>query len=100
MVGHEQEDGGVSAVERVAVPFELRSLDAVAAGELLGYTARTVREELACKPDFPKRVDSDGHPRWIAGELLAWREANRAGRRVSRQKSGSRAKANAGRGAR
>ena len=88
----------MSAAEKI--PFELRSLDAEAAGELLGYTARTVREELACKPGFPKRVDCEGRPRWIAGELLAWREANRAGRQASRRKSGSRAAASAGRGAR
>lgn len=74
----------------VLVPFELRSLDAEAAGELLGYAARTVREDLACKPDFPKRVDQDGHPRWIAGELMAWREANRVGRKARRRSRESR----------
>lgn len=73
-----------------AIPFELRSLDAAAAGELLGYTARHVAERLACLPDFPKRVDRDGRPRWIAGELLAWREANRADRQVRRRRRGSR----------
>jgi hypothetical protein len=83
-----------------AIPFELRSLDATEAGELLGYTARTVREELACKPDFPKRVDSDGRPRWIAGELMAWREANRACRRGSRRRSGSKSATSASHGAR
>ena len=80
------------------IPFELRSLDAESAGELLGYSARTVREELACKPDFPKRVDRDGHPRWIAGELIAWREANRVGRRARRQTSRSKASSSASRG--
>lgn len=90
----------MSAAEKVAIPFELRSLDATQAGELLGYTARTVREELACKPDFPKRVDSDGHPRWIAGELMAWREANRASRQARRRRSGSTAKVNASPGGR
>lgn len=73
-----------------AIPFELRSLDAEAAGELLGYTARTVREELAARPDFPKRVDADGYPRWIAGELLAWRDAIQSGRQGRRRSSGSR----------
>lgn len=73
-----------------AIPFELRSLDATQAGELLGYKARTVREDLASKPGFPKRVDDDGNPRWIAGELIVWREANRDGRRARRRPPGNR----------
>lgn len=83
-----------------AIPFELRSLDSAEAGELLGYSARTVREELACKPDFPKRVDSDGRPRWIAGELLAWRAANQAGRQGRRRRLGSKSSGSANHGAR
>ena len=82
------------------IPFELRSLDAKEAGELLGYEARTVREDLACQPDFPKRCDKDGHPRWIAGELLEWRAVNQAGRRARRQKPRSKASGSASRGAR
>lgn len=72
---------------RDQIPFELHSLDAEQAGELLGYSARYVREDLACRPDFPKRADGDGHPRWIAGELLAWREAIQAGRQARRRRS-------------
>jgi hypothetical protein len=49
-----------------------------------------VRDHLACRPDFPKRADSGGHPRWIAGELIAWRETNRADRQVRRRRSRSR----------
>lgn len=75
-----------SAMHRPDIPFELRSLDAEQAGELLGYKATYVRDHLACRPDFPKRVDSDGHPRWIAGELIAWRAANRVGRRTRRRR--------------
>lgn len=78
----------MTAAERI--PFELRSLDAEAAGELLGYTGRHVAERLACLPDFPKRVDRDGRPRWIAGELMAWREANRVDRQARRRRRGSR----------
>ena len=89
----------MSAAERLSIPFELRSLDAEQAGELLGYSARYVREDLACRADFPKRVDGDGHPRWIAGELLAWREAIRAGRQVRRRRSRSRSSATASPGA-
>lgn len=73
----------------MTIPFELRSIDSEEAGQLLGYSARNVRERLACKPDFPKRVDAGGAPRWIAGELLAWREANRAGRQARRRRSRS-----------
>ena len=74
------------AVGNGDVPFELRSLDAAAAGGLLGYEPRTVREDLASKPGFPKRVDAGGNPRWIAGELMAWRESNRAVERESVRK--------------
>lgn len=80
------------------IPFGLRSLDAKAAGELLGYPPRYVTERLACLPDFPKRVDRDGRPRWIAGELLAWREANRADRQARRRRRGSKSAGSAGRG--
>lgn len=84
----------------LSVPFELRSLDAKAAGELLGYPPRYVTERLACLPDFPKRVDRDGRPRWVAGELLEWREANRSSRSVRRRRRGSNAAASASPGAR
>lgn len=63
------------------IPFELRSLGAEEAGELLGYSARHVCERLAARPDFPKRCDEDGRPRWIAGELIDWRD------RVQRRRS-------------
>ena len=78
----------MSDADQVQVPFELRSLSAAQAGELLGYSATYVRDHLACKPSFPKRVDSDGHPRWIAKELMEWREsiqADRQGRRRRRR---------------
>jgi hypothetical protein len=68
------------------IPFELRSLNAEQAGELLGYKASYIRDHLACRRDFPKRVDSDGHPRWIAGDLIAWREGNRVDRRTHRHR--------------
>jgi len=79
----------------MTIPFELRSLDATEAGELLGYGPRYVSERLACRPDFPKRADPDGKPRWVAGELLAWREAIQAGRQVRRRRRGSKVAKNA-----
>jgi predicted DNA-binding transcriptional regulator AlpA len=62
------------------VPFELRAIGAEEVGELLGLAARTVLETVACRPDFPVRI-SMRPATWIAGEVLAWREANRAGAR-------------------
>jgi hypothetical protein len=78
----------MNSVRSLEIPFELRSLNAEQAGELLGYKATYIRDHLACRPDFPKRVDSDGHPRWVAGELIAWREDNRRGRRARRKRDG------------
>jgi predicted DNA-binding transcriptional regulator AlpA len=66
-----------------SIPFELRSLDAEEAGALLGYSPRHVCERLAALPDFPRRVDVGGRPRWIAGELLEWREQAQRRRRRS-----------------
>lgn len=63
------------------VQFELRVIKAEAVGELLGLTGRTVHESVACKPDFPRRV-SMKPASWVAGEVLAWRDANRGGRRL------------------
>lgn len=67
------------------IPFEHRSLSAAEAGELLGYAATYVRDQLSSRPGFPKRADNDGHPRWIAGELLEWRQANQASRQARRR---------------
>lgn len=77
----------MSAAE--SIPFELRALNADMVGELLGITGRTVLETVACKPDFPKRV-SMKPASWVAGEVLAWRDANRGGRRVRRRRPDSR----------
>lgn len=60
------------------VPFELRAIDAIAVGELLGLTPRAVLETVACRPDFPVRV-SMRPATWVAGEILKWRDTNRAG---------------------
>lgn len=61
-----------------SVPFELRAIDAEAVGLLLGLSPRTVLEKVACRPDFPVRV-SMRPATWVAGEVLVWRDANRAG---------------------
>ena len=76
----------MSAAEKI--PFELQAIDAETVGLLLGQSARTVLENIACRPDFPKRV-SLRPASWVAGEVLEWREQSRAGLRVRRRKSGS-----------
>lgn len=67
------------------VPFELRAINASAVGELLGLTPRTVLETVACRPDFPIRV-SMRPATWVAGEVLKWRDTNRAGLRGRRRR--------------
>ena len=67
-------------MSELEIPFHLRSLNAVEAGALLGYTRRYVCEVLAAKPSFPKRCDSNGQPRWKASDLLAWRDAQQKAR--------------------
>lgn len=70
------------------IPFELQAIDAESVGLLLGMAARTVLENVACKPGFPARV-SLRPATWIAGEVLEWRAANRAGRPGRRRRSGN-----------
>lgn len=71
------------------VPFELRAIDAEAAGQLLGCAARTVLEVHACRTDFPARV-SYSPATWVAGDVLAYREKLlKAGRPARRRRRGS-----------
>ena len=72
----------MTAVE--SIPFEHRALNAEEVGALLGCEARTVLELHACKPGFPVRI-SLRPSTWIASEVLAWRDANRAGQRARRR---------------
>lgn len=73
----------MSAAEKI--PFELRAIDAEGVGQLLGQSARTVLEKIACRPDFPPRV-SIRPATWVAGEVLEWRDTARAGLRVRRRR--------------
>ena len=72
----------MSAAE--SIPFEHRALNAEQVGELLGCEPRTVLEVHAIKPGFPARV-SYRPATWIAGEILAYRETIKAGRRGRRR---------------
>ena len=71
------------------IPYALRAIGAEEVGALLGLAPRTVLETVACRPDVPVRL-TIRPATWVAGEVLDWREANRAGRQVRRRKSRSR----------
>lgn len=60
------------------IPWEQRAIGAADVGLLLGLSPRTVLETVACKADFPMRL-TVRPASWVAGEVLAWRDANRAG---------------------
>lgn len=69
----------MSAAENI--PFEMRAIGAEEVGVLLGLAPRTVLETVACRPDFPIRLTMRPAT-WVAGEVLEWRESNRAGRQA------------------
>lgn len=56
------------------IPFELRAIHVAEVAALLGLAPRTVLENVASRPDFPKRV-SLRPASWIAGDILEWRSA-------------------------
>lgn len=62
------------------IPFAEVALDAVAVGAMLGLKPRTVLEVLACREDFPERL-TIRPATWRAGDIMAWRDANRVGRK-------------------
>jgi predicted DNA-binding transcriptional regulator AlpA len=72
----------VSAAEKL--PWEQLGLDAEECAQLFGCTKRNFLEAIACQPEFPVRV-REKPAAWIAGEVVAWRDANRVGPRVRRQ---------------
>lgn len=65
------------------IPFEEMALNAEEVGMILGYAARTVLEEVACKPGFPERLTMRPAT-WRAGDIIEWRDLNRAGRKRRR----------------
>lgn len=69
-------DAILSAAE--LIPFEELALDAEAVGKIIGQDRRTVLEKIAHRPDFPARLTLRPAT-WRAGDILAWRDANRAG---------------------
>lgn len=77
----------MSAAENI--PFEQRAICAAEVGALLGLAPRTVLETVACRPDFPVRLTMRPAS-WVAGEVIAWRDANRAGQQDRPRRRGSR----------
>jgi predicted DNA-binding transcriptional regulator AlpA len=79
----------MGAPERIL--FELVALDAEEVGALLGQHRRYVLERLAPLPNFPRPCSLAGQQkRWIAGEILEWRAANRVSPPARRRSSRSR----------
>jgi hypothetical protein len=78
----------VSAAEKI--PWEQLPLTAHECGELWGVTGEHFLATVACLPDFPERMTYKPAT-WLAGEVVEYRNANRAGRPVRRRRSGSRA---------
>lgn len=64
----------MSAAEKI--PFEEMALNAEEAGKVLGVSRRTLLENIACKPGFPKRLTKNPAT-WRAGDIMEWRDANR-----------------------
>lgn len=71
------------------IPYALRAIGVDEVSALLGLAPRTVLENIACLPSFPVRL-TIRPATWVAGEVLEWRDENRAGRQARRRRSGSR----------
>ena len=76
----------MSAAENI--PYHLRAIGIEEVGGLLGCAPRTVLEHYACRPGFPVRLTIKPAT-WVAGEIIEWRDLNRAGLRDRRRKSRS-----------
>lgn len=79
------------------VPWQELSLTADDCAELWGKCKDVFLREIACQPGFPERL-TYRPATWKAGEVLEYRNTNRAGQRVRQRKSGNRASGSAGRG--
>ena len=62
-----------------SLPLGVQRLDAEGVGQMIGHTARQVRERIALRSDFPKavRIGGTGHPRWNAAEVDRWMRRQR-----------------------
>ena len=69
-----------------------RAIDKYECARLWGVAPYTFMQRIAAQPGFPERVNRRPAA-WIAREVLAWREANRASPRGRQRTSGSSASA-------
>ena len=79
------------------VPREELPLTADECAELWGKCKDVFLREIACAPGFPQRM-TYRPATWKVGEVLAYRDANRASQQVRQRKSGNRASGSASRG--
>lgn len=70
------------------IPWQQLPLTAQECGDLWGITGEHFLATVACLPDFPERVTYKPAT-WLAGEVVEYRNANRAGRPTRRRRSGS-----------
>lgn len=71
----------MSAAEKI--PYELLALTSEECAQLWGVSVDYFLRTIACRPGFPARV-GNRPATWIAGEVLAYRDANRPGDRRRR----------------
>jgi predicted DNA-binding transcriptional regulator AlpA len=62
------------------IPYREQAIGAEEAARLFGLSRERFLRNIACLPSFPERVNMKPAT-WIVGEVLDWREANRASRR-------------------
>lgn len=71
------------------IPWQEMPLTAAECAQLWEMSPEWFLASVACLPTFPERMTAKPVT-WKAGEVIEWRDANRASRRVRRRKSGSR----------
>ena len=81
------------------VPWQELPLSAEDCAELWQMTKEHFLATVACRPGFPVRLTIKPAT-WKAGEVIEYRDANRAGRPARRRSSGSKSSASEGHGVR
>lgn len=69
----------MSAAEKI--PWQELAMTAEECGELWGVSGEHFLRTVACKPNFPARLTRKPAT-WKAGEVIAYRDRNRYGRRA------------------
>lgn len=77
----------MSAVEKL--PWQELPLTAEECGQVWEISGEWFLQTIASQPGFPERLTYKPAT-WRAGEVLEWRNLNRAAGRVRRRRSGSR----------